>query len=140
MHENFLRILKRACNDIINFKRKKMKLLLKKQQESYEYANICYISKEKFENKYWKYKKYHKVKDHCHYTRKYRDAAHSICNLKYSVPKKIPVDFHNGFNYDYHFIIKELPEKFKKEFTCLGENTEKYINLYSSNRKRSHKN
>ena len=34
---------------------------------------------------------------------------------------------HNGSNYDYHFIIKELAEEFKKQFTCLGENTEKYI-------------
>ena len=52
---------------------------------------------------------------------------HSICNLKYSVPKKIPIVFHNGSNYEYHFIIKELAEEFKKQFTCLGENTEKYI-------------
>ena len=35
------------------------------------------------------------------------------------------IAFHNGSNYD-HFITKELAEKFKKEFTCLGENTEKY--------------
>ena len=26
----------------------------------------------------------------------------------------------------YHFIIKQLVEEFKKQFTCLGENTEKY--------------
>ena len=52
---------------------------------------------------------------------------HSTCNLKHSVPKKIPTAFHHGSKYDYHFIIKELPEKFKKQFTCLGENTEKYI-------------
>ena len=54
-------------------------------------------------------------------------AAHGIYNSKDSVPKKIPRVFHNGSNYDYHFIIKELAEKFKKQFTCLGENTEKYI-------------
>ena len=35
--------------------------------------------------------------------------------------------FHNGSNYDYHFIMKELAEEFKKQFTCLGENIEKYI-------------
>ena len=28
---------------------------------------------------------------------------------------------------DYHFIIKELTEEFKKQFTSLEENTEKYI-------------
>ena len=53
--------------------------------------------------------------------------AHSIYNLKYSVPKKIPIAFHNGSNYDYHFIAKELAEEFKKQFTCLKEKTEKYI-------------
>ena len=58
-------------------------------------------------------KKYCKVKDHCHYTGEYRGAAHNICNLKY-VPKKIPTVFHNGSNYDYHFIIKQLAEEFKK--------------------------
>ena len=45
------------------------------------------------ENKYFKDKKYCKVRDHCHYTGEYRGAAHSICNLKYSVPKKIPLVF-----------------------------------------------
>ena len=74
-----------------------------------------------------KIKRYHKVRDHCHYTGKYRGAAHSICNLKYSVPKKTPIAFHNGSNYDYHFIIKVLIEEFKKQFTCLGENTENYM-------------
>ena len=34
----------------------------------------------------WKIKKY--CKDHCHYTGKYRGAAHSIYNFKYNVPKK----------------------------------------------------
>ena len=51
----------------------------------------------------------------------------SICNLKYSVPKRIRTVFHNGSNYDYHFIIKESSEEFLKKFTCLGEKTEKYI-------------
>ena len=72
-------------------------------------------------------KKYHKVRDHCHYTGEYRSVVHSICNLTYSVPKKISIVFHNGSNYDYHFIIKELAEKIKKQFTCFGECTEKYI-------------
>ena len=74
-----------------------------------------------------KNKKYLKVRDHCHYTGEYRGAAHGIYNLKYIVPKNIPTVFHSGSNYDYHFMIKESLEKFKKQFACLGENTEKYI-------------
>ena len=71
-------------------------------------------------------KKYLKVRDHCHYEGKYT-AAHSICNFKYSVPKKIPIVFHNGSNYDYHFIIKKVAEKFKKTIYLFRKNTEKYI-------------
>ena len=125
--KRFCEALKEHAMKIINFKKKKMKLLTKEQQESYENAKICYICKEKFENKYLKDEKYCKVGDHCHYRCEYRGAVHRICNLKYSIPKKIPIVFHNGSNYDYHFIIKELAEEFKKQFTCLGENTEKYI-------------
>ena len=61
-----------------------------------------------------------------HYAGEYRGASHSICKLKFSMPKKIPIVLDNGSNYDYHFIIKGLPDEFKKQFTCL-ENTEKCI-------------
>ena len=93
----------------------------------YKDAKICYNCKEKFENKYVKKRKYRKVRHHCHYTGEHRGATDSICNLKYSVLKKFPIAFYNGCNYDYHFIIKEFAEKFKKQFTCLGKNTEEYI-------------
>ena len=68
-----------------------------------------------------------KVRDHCHFTGKFRGAAHSICNLHYKVPQEIPVKIQNGSVYNYHFIIKELAEDFKGESEYLGENTEKYI-------------
>ena len=42
------------------------------------------------------------------------------------MPNEIPVIFHNGSNYDYHFIIKELANEFTGQFECLGENKEKY--------------
>ena len=44
----------------------------------------------------------------------------------FNVLNEIPVVFHNGSNYDYHFITKELATKFEEKFDCLGENTEKY--------------
>ena len=67
--------------------------------------------------------------DHCHYTEKFRGAAHSICNLNYKVPQEIPLKIYNGSKYYYHFIIKELAEEFKGEFECLGENTDKHISF-----------
>ena len=45
------------------------------------------------------------------------------------MPKKIPIVFHNGSDYDYQFIMKDLAEKIKKQFTYLGENTKKYITV-----------
>ena len=47
--------------------------------------------------------------------------------MRYKIPKEIPVVFHNGYTYDYHFIIKESVKEFEGNFECLGENTEKYI-------------
>ena len=72
-------------------------------------------------------KLYHKVRDHCHYTWNFRGAAQSICNLRSKTPKEIPVVFHNGSTYDYHFIINQLAKEFNGQLDCLGENTKKYI-------------
>ena len=68
-----------------------------------------------------------KVRGHCHYTGNFRGAAHSECSLRYNVPKKNPIVFHNGSTHDYHFVIIKLVKEFEGEFECLGENTEKYI-------------
>ena len=112
--EKFCELLREYAMKIIKFKKKNKKLLTKEQQKSYENTKICYICEEKTENKYLKHEKYQKVRDHCYYTREYRGALHSICNLKYSVPKKIPIVFHKGSNYDYHFCIKGLAKEFEK--------------------------
>ena len=58
------------------------------------------------------FKTCHKVRDHCHYTGKFRGGDRSICNLRYQTPKEIQIEFHNGFIYDYHFIIKQLEKEF----------------------------
>ena len=122
--------MKKFCKDlrihatkIINHEKKKIILLTTEEKIHYNKQKICYICKKEFNND----KKNYKVRDHCHYTGKYRGAAHNICNLRYKVPKEIPIVFHNGSTYDYHFIIKELVKEFEGNFECLGENTEKYI-------------
>ena len=110
-------LMKKSCESlgehsvkIVIFKKKEMIALTNWQ---YEKTKICHISKKKFEHKYINDKRYHKVKGHCNYTDKYRGAAHKICNLKHSIPEKKPVVFHNGSNYHYHFIIKELAKRFE---------------------------
>ena len=98
--------------------------LTTKEKIYYNEQEICYICKKEFDKGD---KKNFKARDHCHYTGKYRGAAHNICNLRYKIPKEIPVVFHNGSTYDCYFIIKELVKKFDGNFECLGENTEKYV-------------
>ena len=45
--------------------------------------------------------------------------------VKFSITKEISVVFHNAFNFDYHFSIKEFGKEFEGEFSFLEENTEK---------------
>ena len=124
--KKFRKDLKEHSTKIINYEKKEMIPLTKKEEKKHNKQEACYICKKEF-NTDDSDNKYHKVRDHCHYTEKYRDAAHDICNFKYKISKEIPVVFHNGFTYDYHFIIKNLVEEFEGEFECLGKNTEKYI-------------
>ena len=122
--KKFCKDLREYAMKIINYEKKRMVPLTTKEEICYNEQKICYICKKEFNNND---KKQQKVKDHCHYTGKYRGAAHNVYNLRYKVPKEIPVVFYNGFTYDYHFIIKELLKEFDGNFDCLGENTEKYI-------------
>ena len=48
-----------------------------------------------------------------------------IFKLRHKTPNEILVVFHNGSNYDYHFIIRELAEEFEGIFECLAENNQK---------------
>ena len=123
--KKFCKDLREHATKILNYEKKKMIPLTTKEEIYHNKQEICYICKKEFNNN--DDKKQQKVRDHCHYTEKYRGAAHNICNLRYKVPKEIPVVFHNGSTYDYHFIIKELVKEFGGNFECLGETTEKYI-------------
>ena len=98
------------------------------QNDFYNEQEVCYICKEKFcmDKNDKNYINRKNVKDHCHYTGKFRGAAHSKCNLNYKVSKEIPIIIHNA-SYDTHFILKQLAKEFKFELNCIGDNMEKYI-------------
>ena len=74
--------MKRFCNDlkehiirIINYETKPMIALTEEEKESYENQQLCHICDKKFYTD--KNNEMRKVRDHCHYTGKYRGAAHS---------------------------------------------------------------
>ena len=108
--------------EIINYEEKEMIPLADKQNKSSEKQKVCHICRKEVcinEND--------KVRDHCHYTGKFRGAAHSICNLSQKVPREIPIIAHNLSIYDVHFIMKQFVKEFDGEFESLGEKSEKYI-------------
>ena len=121
--QKFSETLKCQVNKIINIKQKPMDLLTEQEKVLHNNPKICFICEKSFGND----KNNIKVRDHCHYTGKYRRAAHSACNFQYKIPKSIPVVFHNCSSYDFHLIINQLAKDFDGLFSCLGENTEKYI-------------
>ena len=131
--KKFCKDLRTHATKIINYEKKKMIPLTTKEEIYHNKQKICYICKKEFDIND---KKNYKVRDHCHYTGKYRGAAYNICNLRYKIPKEISVVFHNGSTYDYHFIIKELVKEFDGNFECLGENTEKYVTFSAPIKKR----
>ena len=93
-------------------------------------ATKCWICNEEFDDTADEkgYKKNEKVKDHCHYTGRFRGAAHNSCNLKYKKPKFIPVVFHNLSGYDSHLFIKNLGFT-DGTIDCIPNNEEKYISF-----------
>ena len=94
----FCKDLKDQATKIINYEMKEMIPLTDEEKETHEDQKMCYICEQEFytdENNKKEFKLKQKVRDHCHYTEKYRGAAHSICNLRYKIPKVIPIVFHN---------------------------------------------
>ena len=68
-----------------------------------------------------------KIKDHCLFKEKYRGKAHSSCNLRYAIPREVPLTMYNISNNGFYFIIKHLIDKFEEiDFDSLGEHTRKY--------------
>ena len=102
--------------------KKPMDKLTKEQNVEFVTAKECHICFKKFSSKD------RKVRDHCHYTGKYRGAAHSSCNLRYRIPDYIPVVFHNLAGYDTHLFIKELAKRTSK-IGVIAKNNENYISF-----------
>ena len=103
-----------------------MLLLTEEELKLHEDLTECYICRNKFTQKLTREKNRWKLRDHWHFTGKYRVAADSICNLRFNAWNEISVVSQNGSNCNYHFVMKESANEFKDQFECLGENTGKY--------------
>ena len=117
----FVKWLEEDVKEIANIEPKKI-IFTREDEKQFNTSSDCWICGEEIKNTN------DKVRDHCHYTGRYRGAAHNSCNLKYSKPKGVPVFFHNLAGYDSHLFIKNLGSSNPKEnIECIPNNEEKYI-------------
>ena len=99
------------------------------EQDELDFTNAkcCHICKVKYKND-----KEEKVRDHDHYTGKYKGSAHKTCNSKFYYEKSLNVFFHNLKGYDSHFLIQEIG-KFKKKIGIIPNNIEKFLSFSIGN-------
>ena len=117
----FIKWLEEDVKDIANIEEKEM-IFTEEDRKHFNNASDCWICGEKLGND--------RVRDHCHFTGRYRGPAHNKCNLKYRKPKNISVFFHNLSGYDSHLFIKKLGTPNKNEnIDCIPNNEEKYISF-----------
>ena len=103
------------------FEFSKKMIFTEEEQCEFEKAKICWICQKEFgESK--------TVRDHCHFTGRFRGAAHNLCNLLFKKPKFTPVFFHNLSGYDSHLFVKNLG-KSEGDIKCIPNNEEKYISF-----------
>ena len=117
--EIFVKWVEEDVKEIANIPKVNM-VFNKGEAELFNKATKCWICKEDLNDD--------KVRDHCHFTGRYRGAAHNSCNLKYKKPKFIPVVFHNLSGYDSHLFIKNLGFT-AGNIDCIPNNEEKYISF-----------
>ena len=108
------------------FPEKPMKSLTREQWRKFNKATKCHMCFKEFQELN------PKVRDHCHYTGKYRGPAHRICNLRYKIPSDIPIIFHNLSGYDAHLFIRELGKKFGKGKTGVTAENKENISALTS--------
>ena len=124
--QDFLReLISRVKQAHLSLPKKEMNPLSSEEWKKFHESKVCWLCKGKFGEK-----RLSKVRDHCHYTGKYRGAAHQSCNLQFQRPKFTPVFFHNLQNYDAHLFVRALglmDEVLK--IKCIPNNDEKYISF-----------
>ena len=98
--QKFVEMLEEDIKIIANIPEKKI-IFGKEEKERFEKETKCWMCNEEFNDEGVK------VRDHCHFTGRYRGAAHNSCNLKYRKPNFTPVAFHNLSGYDSHLFIKK---------------------------------
>ena len=124
--QDFIReLISRVKEAHLSLPKKEMIPLSSEEWKKFRKSKVCWLCRGKFGEK-----RFSKVRDHCHYTGKFRGAAHQSCNLKFQRPKFTPVFFHNLQNYDAHLFVRALGLMDEVlSIKCIPNNDEKYISF-----------
>ena len=124
--QDFIReLISRVKQAHLSLPKKEMNPLSSKEWKKFHESKVCWLCRGKFGEKGLS-----KVRDHCHYTGKFRGAAHQSCNLQFQRPKFTPVFFHNLQNYDAHLFVRALGLMDEVlSISCIPNNDEKYISF-----------
>ena len=121
--KHFIDSLEKDVKEIYKtYKFPKRIIMDKQDEEDFGNATQCHACEKEFKNGM------KKIKDHCHFTGKYRGASCINCNSKMKLPKFIPVVFNNLQNYDSHLFIKAMGDR-KGKINCIPKTEEKYISF-----------
>ena len=96
-------------------------LMTEEEQGTFDNATQCWICNNDFVDD-------NKVRGHCHYTGKFRGAAHGKRNLALKKDKTVPVGFLNGTKYDFHLLVRELG-RVNGHIRTIARNSEQYISV-----------
>ena len=121
--QKFVEMLEEDIKIITNIPKKKI-IFGEKEKERFDKETKCWICNKEFDDDV-------KVRDHCHFTGRYRGAANNSCNLKYRKPNFTPVVFQNLSGYDSHLFIKDLGFS-EGNIDCIPDNEERYISFSKS--------
>ncbi|XP_022809570.1 uncharacterized protein LOC111346556 [Stylophora pistillata] len=119
--QTFVESLEEEVKSIYEDHPPKKMIFTKSDAVEFENATCCWLCGKDFEEG-------DKVRDHCHYTGKFRGAAHNSCNLKFQRPKFTPVVLHNLANYDAHLFVRNLGV-LGGDIDCIPNNEGKYISF-----------
>ena len=97
-------------------------IISEEEEHLFQQSNSCWICEKRIDND-------EKVRDHCHVTGKFREAAHWSCNINLQLTKKVPVVFQNLRGYGSHLIFCEL-KNFDGKISVIPNGLEKHMAFF----------
>ena len=73
------------------------------------------------------------VRDHCHFTGRFRGAAHQVCNVNYrneKEPYKLEILLYNLRGYDAHLIMQAF-RRWHGRIDVIPNNFERYVSFFN---------